>query len=157
MSMKKSSVVVTAVIIAMIIAVISMYKLMSVQAKDSLEITGAWVPLSPPKAKIMAAYLKIKNPTGKMIEVTNISSPDFANVMIHETIVKDGVSRMEMRSKLLLEPGEEVVLQRGGLHLMLMYKKRVLTTKDTVILNFTTSAGPISISAPVKVAAIDGE
>jgi copper(I)-binding protein len=157
MFMKKRTAAVSIIVIALVAAIIYAISVMLAQAKDSIEITGAWVPLAPPKAKIMAGYLMIKNPTDKMIEITSVSSPDFANVMIHETIVKDGVSRMEMRDKLLLDPGEEVVLQRGGLHLMLMYKKKVFKEGDTVILNFATSKGTISITAPVKVAAVDGE
>jgi copper(I)-binding protein len=70
--------------------------------------------------------------------------------MIHETIVKDGVSTMEMRDKLILAAGEEVDFKQGGLHLMLMYKTKVFKQGDLVHLKFTTSKGIISITAPVK-------
>lgn len=157
MFMKKKTVLISTIIVVCLAVIAYAISIMFAQARDSLEITNAWVPLAPPKAKIMAAYVTIENPTDDLVEITEVTSPDFAHVMIHETVVEDGVSRMEMRDKLLLTAGEKVVMQRGGLHLMLMYKKRVFKQGDTVILKFTTSKGTVTVTAPVKVASLDNQ
>jgi copper(I)-binding protein len=150
MIMKKKTAVKITLLGALTVVVMYAITVMFVEAKDNVEISNAWVPLAPPKAKIMAGYLTIKNPTDDTIEVTGVSSPEFSHVMIHETIVKDGVSTMEMRDKLILAAGEEVDFKQGGLHLMLMYKTKVFKQGDLVHLKFTTSKGIISITAPVK-------
>lgn len=155
MLINKRTAILSTIVVSLLIIIVFAITVMFAQTKDSLQFYDAWIPLAPPKAKIMAGYLTIENPTRNTIEILDVSSPDFANVMIHETIIKDGISHMKMRDKLLLSPGEEVVFERGGLHLMLMYKKRVFKEGDTVKLNFSTSKGLISISALVKIAVVD--
>ena len=65
-----------------------------------------------------AGFGVLKNETAQAIEFTGFRSPAFRDVSLHETVVADGVSRMQEVESLALAPGETVELAPGGYHLM---------------------------------------
>ena len=80
-----------------------------------------------------AGYLDISNHSGTTLRITHVSSPDYASVEMHETIVEDDVARMREIPVLEIRDGESVVFERGGKHLMLM---KPIGTPGTITLNF---------------------
>lgn len=92
------------------------------------------VVTAPASGMPMAAgYLDISNHSGTTLRITDISSPDYASVEMHETVVEDDVARMRAIPVLEIEDGGTVIFEPGGKHLMLM---RPVGTPDTITLNF---------------------
>jgi len=80
-----------------------------------------------------AGYLTLKNNTGTAIVVTQVQSPQFARVEIHETTIEDGISKMRALDSLTVPANGSARLERGGKHLMLMQARDL---KDSVTLQF---------------------
>jgi copper(I)-binding protein len=78
-----------------------------------------------------AGYLTLKNNTGAAIVVTQVQSPQFARVEIHETTIEDGISKMRALDSLTVPANGAARLERGGKHLMLMQARDL---KDSVTL-----------------------
>lgn len=78
-----------------------------------------------------AGYLTLKNNTGTAIVVTQVQSPQFARVEIHETTIEDGISKMRALDSLTVPANGAARLERGGKHLMLMQARDL---KDSVTL-----------------------
>lgn len=127
----------------------------SVHAKDTLEFSDAWIPEAPPVVKVMAGYVKIHNPTSSNIVINKVTSPDFKKVEMHQTIEKDGMSRMIKQDKMVIPAGGEVLFQRGGLHLMLINAKRGMKRGEKITLKFSTNENTITVMAEIKEAAIE--
>ena len=69
-----------------------------------------------------------------------VTSPEFGKVELHETTVEDGVARMRPLDSLVVPPGETVVLERGGKHLMLM---RAQNVEQNVSLQLFSDDAPV--------------
>ena len=95
---------------------------------SELEITK---PL--PGMQMSAGFLIITNNTDETTRITSVSSPQFEVVEIHETTITDGISRMRELDALVIPGRSSVVLERGGIHLMLM---RPRDLQDSVTLQF---------------------
>lgn len=134
---------------------VTLFTTASIQASEPVKITDAWIPEAPPVVKVMAGYLKITNASKNDIVITQVKSADFETVEIHQTVEKDGMARMLKQDKLVVPAGSEVVFQRGGLHLMLINKKRALKKGDKVILSFSVGESRYRVAAEVKEAAIE--
>lgn len=106
-----------------------------------IQIQNPWVLAAPPNVKVMAAYLGIKNNSGKPRILTNISSPVFGQVGIHRSVIHGDMARMEHLKELAIPPHASVVLKPGGLHLMLMDAKKPLQTGDQVPMTLTFQDG----------------
>ncbi|MBW8367605.1 MAG: copper chaperone PCu(A)C [Arenimonas sp.] len=93
-------------------------------------IEKPWVRAAPPGATTLAGYLVLRNPCRAAVVVTDVESRDFDMPMIHRSDVVDGVSRMRHVGELTLAPGQSLVFEPGGLHLMLMKPRRALAEGD---------------------------
>jgi len=88
-----------------------------------------------------AAYGLITNHGSDNIEIYSFASDSFASVTLHKTTVENGVSKMEHWPGLTQAAGASVLLEPGGLHLMLMNPTRKLSPGDTVGLTLKTADG----------------
>jgi copper(I)-binding protein len=61
--------------------------------------------------------------------------------MIHRTIVKDGMARMEHASQIEITPDASLLFAPGGYHLMLLNPKRTLRAGDRVDVNLEFRGG----------------
>lgn len=119
-----------------------------------LEVNDAWVRQAPPTAKVLAAYMTLNNPGPQAIIVSGASSPQFEHVEIHRTEVVDGVARMIPQQQLKLPPAGIVVLEPGGLHLMLIDAKQPLAEGDKVRIDLRLDADTrMAVEATVRPAA----
>jgi len=98
-----------------------------------LAISGLEVTKPIPGRPMSAGYLVITNNTDQAVLITAVESPQFANVEIHETTMRDGIARMRELESLEVPANGNVVLARGGKHLMLM---RPGDLGDSVTLRF---------------------
>ena len=73
-----------------------------------------------PGMTMRAGYLTLTNNSEETITITRVSSPNYGSVMLHESIVEDGVARMRPLEKIEMQAGASAMLEPGGKHLMLM-------------------------------------
>ena len=98
-----------------------------------LTASNVIVTQAVPGMPMSAGYFELTNNSGQAISITHVTSPEFASVEMHETIIKDEVARMTPLGTLTLQSGETVSFEPGGKHLMLM---RPSDDIDSVTLQF---------------------
>lgn len=81
-----------------------------------------------PGMQMTAGYLTLRNNSDTEITIDRVTSPQFGRVEMHETLIADGVSRMQALPEVVLPPGAAVEFTPGGKHLMLMRPGGELTT-----------------------------
>jgi hypothetical protein len=97
-----------------------------------VSVRDAWVRESPPGVTMMAGYMALRNNTSRSQVLVAARSSDFETVMIHRTIVKDGIAGMEHASQVELTPNASFLFAPGGYHLMLLNPKRTLRAGSRV-------------------------
>lgn len=97
-----------------------------------VSVRDAWVRESPPGVAMMAGYLALRNNTSRSQVLVAAGSSGFGTVMIHRTIVKDGMAGMVHAPQIELSPNASLLFAPGGYHLMLMNPKRALRAGDRV-------------------------
>ncbi len=109
---------------------------------SDLSITGAYVQPLIPGQKNTAAYMTINNNTKQTYILTGASSNMVENIELHTVLMQDGVMKMRPVDAITILPGQQVVLQPGDFHMMLMNVDTELT-KDSLVpicLEFKNSA-----------------
>lgn len=101
----------------------------------------AWIRQAPPGMTVMAGYVVLRNNTSRPQVLVGASSSGFGSVMIHRTVVKDGMAGMVHASTIELAPNASLVLAPGGYHLMLMNAKGPLRAGDPVVVNLEFRGG----------------
>src|SRR3989338_7841306 len=124
---------------------------LSASANGDIHIQDPWVQAAPPGVKVLAAYLEIKNNGKKQQVLTGVSSPAFGQIEMHRSVIHGNMAHMEHLKELAIPPNASVVLQPGGLHLMLMDAKKLLNTGDSVPMTLTFKDGEkIAVKATVR-------
>ena len=94
--------------------------LLPVVCRAELEISDAWIKNLPPAVPVRAGYMTLYNPAATVQRIVALHSESFASVEIHQTVMRDGMMRMQQLPELPIYAGETVQLAPGGLHLMLI-------------------------------------
>ena len=103
------------------------------------------IPEAPPVASVMVAYMDITNNTQKTQQINSVSSPQFKRVEIHKMTMDNGMMNMQQLKTLAIKPGATVVLETGGLHIMLIKPLKPLKSGDKVELTFKLASGEVTI------------
>ena len=115
--------------------------------KPPLVATHIVVSKPIPGMRMSAGYLSLTNNTKDAISITRVTSDDFEAVEIHESLLEDGVAKMQRIQKLMVPANSSVSLEPGGKHLMLMRPSNGI---DTVSLSFYSDDTLIlSVDAPL--------
>lgn len=115
---------------------------------------GPWVQAAPPNAKVLAAYLVLKNDGDQAQSLVAVSSPNFESVEIHKTVLRGDLAQMESAKELILPAGGTIELKPGGWHLMLIGPKKRFQLGDTIALRLQLKDGKtLLLNAPVRAAA----
>ncbi|MBI3371589.1 MAG: copper chaperone PCu(A)C [Betaproteobacteria bacterium] len=101
----------------------------------------AWVRETPPGVTMMAGYMELRNNTSRSQVLLAASSSGFDRVMIHRTVVKDGMAGMAHASQIELAPSASFIFAPGGYHLMLMNPRRTLRAGDPLVINLEFRGG----------------
>ena len=110
-----------------------------------------WVREPPPGMSMLAGYMILHNPSSTELTLTGASSPDFAAVEFHNSVMEDGVSRMRQETSLVLGAGEALRFVPGGRHMMLIAPGRQFSEGDKVLIELSFSDGSeLHITAPVR-------
>jgi len=118
-------------------------------AESPLGFEDAWVRPMPPASMMTAGFGRLVNNSGSDIEISAYSSPQFEDVSLHQTVLKDGLSQMNEVPLLNLAAGSEIELAPGGYHLMFM--KPIGEQTETVEIHLELAGGRrFSFELPVE-------
>jgi len=106
-----------------------------------VSVRDAWIRETPPGITMMAGYMELRNNTSRSQVLVAARSPDFETVMIHRTIVKDGMASMVHASQIEIAPNASLLFAPRGDHLMLLNPKRTLRAGDPVVINLEFRGG----------------
>ena len=128
----------------------------SLLAGPAIEVQQAWIREAPPTSRVLAGYMTIINTGDSPAEITGISSPDFARAELHHTRVEDGVASMAPVDSIPVPAGGRVLLEPGGMHLMLFDPGRLLKLGDGVRLEVKLSDGA-TLTVEARVTRVSGD
>lgn len=121
-------------------------------ATGGVTADGAWLREQKDISASSAAYFSLCNGAMAPATLTDISTPAAAIAMIHETSRDDkGVVSMAPVDAIALAPGERVVFEPGGKHVMLMSLSGPISSGDhaQLTLHFADGAA-IAVDAVVR-------
>ena len=120
--------------------------------RDGLIIEKAWARAMPPGAQTAAAYLIINNRSDFRAQLEAVATPIARSASLHRTELEDGISRMRpLESGAALPPNSELVMQPGGVHVMLTGLQEPLQSGTRLPLVLTFADGSTaSIQAEVR-------
>ncbi len=109
-------------------------------ADAGLDVIDPWAPEAPP-GRMMAGFMDLHNSSDAPIVLVDAHSPQFGHVEIHTMVMDDGVMRMRRLEELVIEPGETVTLESGGLHLMFIEPLDRLSAGDEIAVELIDAEG----------------
>ena len=120
-----------------LVALLSLALCVLPQAPTSAEEVGIQVK-NPrvrqafPGARVMAGYMILRNNSKQPVVLLHVSCQDFTSVMMHRTVMQDGMAQMQHQQKIRITPGKGIEFKPGGYHLMLMHAKKTFRAGDKV-------------------------
>jgi len=96
------------------------------------QVNEQWMRAAPPNANMLAAYASINNHTEQDIQLVGAFAPDFKMAEIHKTVEIDGMLKMREQKELNISKKANLVMEPGGLHIMLMMPKKKFSVGDEV-------------------------
>jgi len=123
----------------------------AVYAGGEIEVSDAWVREAPPSARMLAAFMVIRNTGDQEAVLTSVESPAFNHVMLHQSMMVDGVARMQHQDTIRIPAGGAVSLEPGSFHLMMPAPESRLKAGDQVefLLHFADESC-VRVTADVK-------
>lgn len=98
-----------------------------------LEIIHPSIPAPPASAKAAGGHMGIRNDGDAPDRLIGVEMDAANHVMLHTTeIGSDGVARMIHLDLIEIPPGETVLLQPGGMHVMMMGLRRALDVGELI-------------------------
>jgi len=102
------------------------------QAAGHVMADNAWIREAPPGAAALAGYVTLSNHGDKPRILVAASSPAFGNVMLHRTVMQDGMAKMVHQMAIEIPANGSVTFEPNDYHLMLMKPKQQLKAGDKV-------------------------
>lgn len=117
----------------------------------STRVSHVWIREAPPGVEVLGGYFTLENLTSKPLSLTEVSSPDFGSVMMHQTVQQGGQESMQEVARIEVPARGSIEFKPGGYHLMLMQPRKDLSAGDSVTLMLKFSDGSeLAILAPVR-------
>ncbi len=116
-----------------------------------LVIAHPWAPPTLGKQRIGVTYFTLRNQGPDADRLLAIDLPDGGQAQMHNSQMQDGVMRMRPMDAALIPAGGELVLQPGGMHVMLAGLPGPLIKggRLKLILRFE-AAGPVEVEAAIE-------
>ena len=105
------------------------------------KIEAPIVPLAPPGVMAHAAYFTLTNTGDAPRQLIGVSAEGYMMAHLHKTEVKDDIATMTLVDLLEIAPGQSIVFEPGGLHIMLMRPQALLEEGGTVELTLEFANG----------------
>ncbi|MGI9509227.1 MAG: copper chaperone PCu(A)C [Geminicoccaceae bacterium] len=117
---------------------------------ESIVVSDGWVRASIGGASNSAAYMVLTTEEDAPDRLTAVQTPVAERAELHNHIMEDGIARMRQVEAIDVIPGEPMILEPGGLHVMLIGLKEKLEpgAKLPLTLSFE-QAGDIEIELTV--------
>lgn len=116
----------------------------------SVTAADAWARPAP-AGETGAVYVTIDNPTADSVRLVEAATSAAERVELHQTVVEDGIARMERIAVLDIPPGETARIEPLGLHLMLVNLQADLVAGASFPLTLTFSSGEtLTLDARVR-------
>lgn len=125
-------------------------------AAGQLMTEDAWIREAPPGATALAGYLTLHNHGEQPRILVGASSPAFESVMLHRTVMEEGMAKMVHQHMITLPAGESLVFKPNDYHLMLMRPKHSLKAGDKVDITLEFKNGE-TLRVTHEVRGMDGE
>jgi len=103
----------------------------STTAIADLEVGEAKLRLLPGDLPT-AGYFSLTNRGSQPVILTGAQSPDFAQVMMHQSSLVNGMASMQHVEQIEVSAGNTLTFASGGYHLMLLQRQRELSLGDQV-------------------------
>ncbi len=116
-------------------------------SNSSISLSHAYTYETPPSAPVAGGYITIKN-TGKQGDTLLKAEAAFAGLVeLHTMSMKDGIMKMtKLKNGIDIPAGEDVVLKRGGKHIMFMQlSKGMKSDRDYKVSLYFKHAGKMEI------------
>ena len=123
------------------LAALALAALPTIGFAHDLTVGDAFVPLAAPGAMVHAAYMTLTNPSAEPEQIVSVSAQGYAMAHIHKSEVVNDVATMSMVEMIEISPGQTVMLEQGGLHIMLMKPESALAEGDTVAMTLEFADG----------------
>lgn len=120
------------------------------QAPAGVSLERPWARASIGTSRPAAAFVTIVNRGEAPARLIEIGTPLAGRAEIHRTVTSGNVMRMEPVAELDIHPGERLVFEPGGLHVMLLDLRSPLKKGEdlTMTLRFA-GGGAIETSVPI--------
>ena len=89
-------------------------------ADDMLHWRDAWVRSLPPGTAVTAAYGSLMNHGSDTVTIVNVTSTTGTEAQMHDVIADGDQRKMVRLSAVDIAPGESLVFEPGGRHIMLL-------------------------------------
>ena len=117
---------------------------------DNVLVISKAVIAEPPTTDEAAGYITFRNNTQVEDTVIAVASDLSVRAEVHETMGEGNMRHMMASPHLALPVGQDVKLEPGGRHIMLLQLRRKLVAGDTVTLYISLAkAGAAQVRAPV--------
>ena len=117
----------------------------------SLHIDHPFARATPPGARSGGVFLSVENNGDRADRLLSVSTPVAGTAELHQMVMDAGVMRMRAVAGVDVKPGDRLVLQPGGYHVMLADLKRPLQAGDSFPLMLVfEKAGSIEVSVVVE-------
>jgi periplasmic copper chaperone A len=119
--------------------------------QGTLEIETVYAWDTPPGAKVAGAFMRIHNRGQARERLVRASTSMAGTTELHTHTSVLGIMRMRAVTEIVIEAGQTVALEPGGLHVMLFDLKQPLTDglRVPIELHFER-AGVVSVTATVR-------
>ncbi|MCY3769408.1 MAG: copper chaperone PCu(A)C [Gammaproteobacteria bacterium] len=107
---------------------------------DTIAVHDPWIRAAPPGAP-MAGYMVLYNHGAGMKTLVGASSEAFEKIMLHRSLIENGVAKMEHVHSVPVGPGDKVRFEPGGLHLMLMQARETFRATDVISISLEFDNG----------------
>jgi len=120
-------------------------------AGESLQAENAWVPWAPPGLKVHVAYMTIVNRGATDQVIVGAESTDYERIELHRSVIKDGVSTMQVIDEVRVPANGRLEFAPTDLHLMLIGPRRPQAVDGHVQIVLRLSSGEeVDVSAVVR-------
>ena len=96
------------------------FQAMAATIAEMVEVSNPYVRMVPPNAPATAAFMELKNTSGKDHALVSAKAYINKTTELHNHIHDNGVMRMRQVQKIDLPAGQSTALKPGGFHIMLI-------------------------------------
>ena len=120
-------------------------------AADSVTISNPYIRAMPPGQPTSLAFMGITNNSDKDVALVDAEGTVSRKLELHTHIMKNEMLHMRKVDKIDIPAGKTVMLESGGLHVMLIGLKQDLKPGDTVLLTLVfNDSSKKQLNVPVR-------